>query len=115
MITVLPAGAVLLAGDALDVAQYAVRLAQDSRRRNGLPPSTALAKLAYALAAPGQSDSTDEPAEQPDFVDIGQAVQLLGVSPRTARRLARRLGGRMVGGRWLLDRQAVLEHAEGAS
>jgi hypothetical protein len=30
------------------------------------------------------------------------------------QRIAPRLGGRMVGGRWLLDRRAVEEHRDGS-
>ena len=33
----------------------------------------------------------------------------------TARRLAPKLGGRNIGGRWLLDRHAVAEHLQGAT
>ena len=109
----MPAGAVLLDGSALDAARYAVDVAQRARARNGLPRSVALARLAEALAAPGQEDSPDEPAGQPDLVTTEQAAEVLGVSLRSARRLAPRLGGRLVGGRWLLDRQAVAEHLEG--
>lgn len=109
----LPAGAVLLTGTALDVARYACDVAQRARARNGLPPSRDLARLADALAAPGQTDSADEPAGQGDYVTTDQAADLLHCSPRTARRLAPALGGRLVGGRWLLDRQAVAEHKEG--
>lgn len=108
-----PAGAVLLAGRDLDVLAYAVRLAQDARRRNGLPPSKALADLARAVAAPGHPDTPDEPPGQADLVNIEDAAAALGCSTRTARRLAPGLGGRKTGGVWLLDRQAILEHTEG--
>lgn len=104
---------VLLTGGALDAARYCVDVAQRARARNGLPPSVALARLAEALAAPGQEDNPDEPAGQPDLVTTEEAAEMLGVSLRTARRLAPLLGGRRIGGRWLLDRQAVTEHKEG--
>ena len=99
----LPAGALLLTGTALEACRYAVAVAQRARARNGLPPSTQLAQLGEALAAAGQTDSPAEPAG------------LLGCSERKARRLAPQLGGRLTGGRWLLDRVAVTEHLEGVN
>ena len=38
---------------------------------------------------------------------------MLGKSRRQVQRIANRLGGRLIGGRWLLDRRAVEEHIEG--
>lgn len=110
-----PAGAVLLDGPALDVARYAVTVAQRARARNGLPPSRALAGLADVLSPAGQADTPDEAPGEADDMTTAEAAELLGVSRRTARRLAPALGGRLVGGRWLLDRQAVTEHLEGAA
>lgn len=109
----LPPGAVLLDGDDLEVVAYAVSVTQAARRRNGLPPSHRLAALALLLAARGQEDSPAEPVGDADYMDTNEAATLLGCSPRTARRLAPKLGGRMVAGRLLLDRVAVTEHLEG--
>jgi hypothetical protein len=111
----LPAGALLLTGTALEACRYAVAVAQRARARNGLPPSTQLAQLGEALAAAGQTDSPAEPAGQPDNVTTSEAAALLGCSERKARRLAPQLGGRLTGGRWLLDRVAVTEHLEGVN
>ena len=36
---------------------------------------------------------------------------MLGLSPRQTRRIAKKLGGQIIGGRWLLDMQAIIEHA----
>lgn len=114
----IPAGAVLLTGRSLDAARYAVRLAQDARRRNGLPPSAALAELAGAVAdavaAPGHTDTPQGGPVEADLVNIEHAAAALGCSTRTARRLAPTLGGRKTGGVWLLDRQAILEHVRGS-
>ena len=52
---------------------------------------------------------------QVEAMTTHEAAALLGVSDRTARRLAPELGARRVGRAWLLDRAAVLEHAEGAT
>lgn len=109
----LPPGAVLLTGTALDAARYAVDVTQRARARNGLPPSSALARLAAALAAPGQTDTAEEAPGQGDYMTTDEAAHLLGCSTRQARRLAPALGGQLVGGRWLVDRLAVTEHTEG--
>ena len=111
----LPAGSVLLTGSALDAARYAVDVAQRARARNGLPPSTALARLAAALSPAGQTDNPNEPTGEADDMTTEEAARLLGCSPRQARRLAPALGGRLTGGRWLLDRVAVAEHTEEGS
>ena len=107
---------VLLTGSAIDAVVLAIELAQSARARNGLPPSTMFAALHQALSPTGQADIAQEPTEQScsrDMVPSVEAAQLLGCSPRQARRLAPSLGGSQVGGRWLLDRQAITEHVEG--
>ncbi|MFX1757245.1 helix-turn-helix domain-containing protein [Rhodococcus sp. As11] len=105
-------GVLLLTGDAVQALAYAVQVAQRARQRNGLPPSRALAALASAA---GQQDT--EPASaletEPEWITTEEAARMLGISDRQARRLAPRLGGRLTGGRWLLDRRAVTEHQEG--
>ncbi|MHA6511320.1 helix-turn-helix domain-containing protein [Tessaracoccus sp. Z1128] len=109
----MPPGAVLLTGPALDACRYAVGVAQDARRRNGLPPSTKLAQLAEALTAAGHTDTAEDADVQPDAMTTAEAAAQLGCSERTARRMAPALGGRNIGGRWLVDRLAVAEHLEG--
>ena len=107
---------VLLSGSAIDAVLYAVDVAQRARSRNGLPPSTMLAALREALSPTGQADILPEPAEEcgsRDRVPSAEAAQLLRCSPRQARRLAPTLGGERVGGRWVIDRQAITEHMEG--
>lgn len=109
----LPAGAVLLTGDALAAVRYAVTVAQRARARNGLPPSVALARLAAVVSPAGHADAPDEPAGESDYVTTDEAAALLGFSARQIRRLAPGLGGHIIGGRWLLDRRAVTEHIQG--
>lgn len=111
----IPAGALLLDGAALDAARYAVRVAQRARARNGLPPSVQLARLGEALSAAGPADAADDDHGQPDAMTTTEAAAQLGCSERQVRRMALRLGGQLVGGRWLLDRTAVSEHLEGKS
>lgn len=111
----LPAGAVLLADEDAAAALYAVEAAQRSRQRNGLPPLLSLTRLHAALAPPGHGASPTEPVGEPELVTTREAAELLRVSVRTVRRLAPGLGGRIVGGRLLLDRQAINEHTQGVT
>lgn len=110
----LPPGAVLFTGADLDAVCYCIDVTQRARRRNGLPPSVALARLAALLSPAGQADMPDETPGEADYMSTDEAAAALGCSPRQARRLAPLLGGRLVGGRWLVDRLAIAEHIEGA-
>lgn len=114
MITVVDR-AILLSGRNLEVIVYAVRVAQRDRARNGLPRSRDLDQLAAAVAqaAGGQSDSCEQVEVQADYISCSEAASILGCSERSVRRWAPGLGGQLVGGRWLVDRQAVVEHAAG--
>lgn len=105
-------GVLLLTGDAVQALAYAVTVAQRARARNGLPPSRALVALASAA---GQQDTQQAPALEDDteLITTEEAARMLNISNRQARRLAPALGGRLTGGRWLLDRRAVTEHQEG--
>lgn len=110
-------GVLLLTGDAVDALAYVVAVAQRVRRHNGLPDSRALAAL--AAAATGQPDSDDPHGDDPrdptttEWITTKEAAQMLECSDRQTRRLAPGLGGRLTGGRWLIDRHAVTEHLEG--
>ena len=111
----LPPGAILIADEDAAACLYAIETTQRTRRRNGLPPLASLARLHAALTAPGHADTPDEPPGEADTVTTRDAAALLRCSERTARRLAPKLGGRNIGGRWLLDRHAVAEHLQGAT
>ena len=111
----LPAGAVLIADEDAAACLYAIESAQRTRQRNGLPPLPSLARLRAALAPVGHADTPAEPVEEPELVTTREAAELLHKSARTVRRLAPGLGGRLVGGRLLLDRQAITEHQQGAT
>ena len=114
MITRIERG-VLLTGREIEVIVYAVRVAQRDRARNGLPRSRDLDQLAAAVtqAAVGQPDSGEQVEVQADYISCREAASILGCSERSVRRWAPGLGGQLVGGRWLVDRQAVVEHAAG--
>lgn len=109
--------AVVLTGEAARVALQAALIAIRSRRVNGLPESPAYRALATALAKSvnGHADVREVvveqhyPREQPQ-VPISQAAEQLGIGERQVRRLAPKLGGRKIGGRWFVDEHALTEH-----
>jgi hypothetical protein len=114
--------AVIISGNMLTTALRAVALADRTRRLNGMPDSGSNAALAQALraamAAGGQSDVPKTPIlhrvpQQHPTVTIEEAAHRLGLSRRQTRRLAPRLGGTMIAGRWLLDDDAIAEHIGG--
>ena len=119
---VVAGGAVVLTGDWLHTTRQAVLIAARTRRVNGLPASAAhnalTEALADAMAANGHADVPELvdvqrfPAELPT-VTVDDAAQQIGLSRRQTRRLAPRLGGKIIAGRWLLDQTAINEHKEG--
>ena len=114
--------AVILTGESVEAALQAVLIAVRARTRNGLSNSAthlALAKaLTTAMAANGHSD-VGEPAELHHYpqavptVTVAEAAKQLGLCERQVCRLASKLGGRKIGGRWLLEQEAIDEHKEG--
>jgi len=118
------AGAVvILTGESLRAALQAVLIAARVRTRNGLPNSAAhlaLAKaLGAAMSANGHSDVREPeelqhyPQQEPPTVTVAEAARQLGLSERQTRRRAPQLGGKRIGGVWLLDQDAIAEHKEG--
>ncbi len=114
-------GAVVLTGAAAESALQAVRIAIRARRVNGLSDAPAYRALAAALnaarSATGRTDISEHVGGQ-DFpieptVPARAAARQLGVSDRHIRRLAPRLGGRKIAGRWFLDETALAEHLKG--
>ncbi|WP_138999463.1 helix-turn-helix domain-containing protein [Rhodococcus zopfii] len=105
-------GVVLLTGDAVDALAYCVKVTQRARHRNGLPHNRTLEELA-AAAGHTDIDTTTELEAEPEYITTEEAAEMLHCSNRQARRLAPKLGGRLTGGRWLLDRHAVTDHLQG--
>ncbi|WP_454788510.1 helix-turn-helix domain-containing protein [Mycolicibacterium lutetiense] len=58
-------------------------------------------------AAPTQSDQDAD-----DLISTEQAAEILGCSPRHARRLSTDLDGYRVAGRWTYSRSTVTEYAQ---
>ena len=113
---------ILLDGPAVQAVLDALFIAENYRRYSGNSVGT-FSAIAQVLAAAlvsgsGQSDmGTDAEMEhvrlRQESVSIQAAAAMLELSPRQVRRLAPKLGGRIVGGRWLLDRIAITEHLHG--
>jgi hypothetical protein len=114
-------GVVIVHGTAARTLCEAVLIAERARRSSGLPLSrdyaTLAAELHAAMSATGQSDVRSAPDHDADVVtptvSIEQAAAELGLSKRQTRRLAPDLGGRIIAGRWFIDRTALTEHIEG--
>jgi len=107
--------AVILSGRWLAVARQALLVAQTARKRNGLAEcphyAALLDALTSALSPPRLPDTPDLPSSTPMTTEA--AAEVLGMSKRQVQRRAGQLGGRLVGGRWLLDPAAVHQHREG--
>lgn len=106
----------LLTGDAIELAAAAIAMAIQYRALEGRPPHRGLQSLLAECRPRPQGDKLDEAAGHPEtarMVPSAEAAEVLGLSPRQARRLAPKLGGQLVAGRWLVDRDALLEHRQG--
>ena len=103
----------------LDMAHFCARVtdavtAQDHPIRRWLP--ALLDKLTTELSTSKvghQSDSDTAELELDELITAAQAATILGRSRRQVQRIATSLGGRIVCGRWLFNRQTVEEYAEG--
>lgn len=115
--------AVTIRGAPLLASAYRATLAGIARRRRDGLPAGDLQELAWALrraheeamSAAGHKDARTPPPEAPcnsqhgDFVGSAAAAEILGTTPRTARRLARDgLDACRCGPVWLYRRTAVL-------
>lgn len=115
-------GVVVLHGDILPALLDALLIAARNRKLNGNPVSSTYGDIAQAIitamSAVGRSDvRTSAPpqsyVDDPPTVTVAEAARRLGLSERQTRRLAPRLGGRIIAGRWLLDAIAIDEHEKG--
>jgi hypothetical protein len=114
--------AVILTGDWLHTTLQTVLIAARTRRHNGLPITSADTALAQALtaavAANGHEDVPEPavlqhyPQTQPT-VTVEDGARQLNLSRRQTRRLAPKLGGKLIGGQWRLDQAAIDEHLRG--
>ncbi|WP_278264052.1 helix-turn-helix domain-containing protein [Nocardia sp. AG03] len=108
---------------ALDVnlAYFLAQQAAAAHRRAGRGVGNRLAAHIRALdglltAEDGTGATLDRGSSDTSGMSLLTAEQAsaeLGVSPRQARNLGRRIGGRKHAGRWLFDPAAVAEHRDG--
>lgn len=112
-------GVVLLSGDSIEAARFAVRVTIAARQRNGQRVPAEIAELARELSVYGQRDTTAEnvgnSGTQADWISTQEVARMLGISERQARRLAPELGGTLHAGRWLIDRTAVTHYRQRAA
>lgn len=112
-------GSVLLDPEDVPLLRYCVENAQSYRDRNGQPRLARLDALAAAMSAPGHPDIAIHPDRHAgpviETVSTAEASERLGISERQVRRIAPGLGGRLVGGVWILDALAVEQHREGST
>jgi hypothetical protein len=114
-------GVVVLTGPALKAARDSALIAAKHRKRSGIPYqnyATLACEFHAAMSAAGHSDVRSPPVskavtvEQPT-VPLAEAAARLRLSPRQASRLALKLGGDKIAGRWFVDETALNEHIEG--
>ncbi|MDV6292244.1 helix-turn-helix domain-containing protein [Rhodococcus aetherivorans] len=111
--------AVVITGPALADAYYLITAGMQYAHRSGYS-TTRFKPLQEALgAAVAQSrtrhnDVAPPPIDTdctPELIDVTEAAHMLALSKRQVQRIARSLDGRIIGGRWLFDRNAVSDYA----
>lgn len=97
-----------------------VLIAVKQRKLSGLSTQTFEAvacELAAAMASARHSDvrspAISNPVPMQPTVPLAEAAARLGKSHRQAQRLAPRLGGKKIAGRWFVDEIALRQHIEG--
>ena len=112
---------VLLSGPMVIAALRAVDLTLRALARNERPREPNLEALhtvlSECLSECPRPDTVNHTAEHTTsgcgLLSSCEAAGLLGCSARTVRRLAPRLGGERIAGRWMIDREALEEHVAG--
>ena len=106
--------AVNLRGDQLSWVGYAVRDVVARRRLACEPiPRELLFLHAQLTSVVGtENDSEEIELGMDDLVDTVGAAEILGCSPRWARRIAADLDGQRFAGRWVFHRNAVTGYAK---
>ncbi|MBU9764746.1 helix-turn-helix domain-containing protein [Mycobacterium sp. TNTM28] len=87
-----------------------------NRQRLGAPiPERVRDLLRYVSCRGHETDAAATQSDQDpdDLISTEQAAEILGCSPRHARRLTADLDGHRVAGRWTYSRTVVTEYAQG--
>lgn len=99
-------------------ALWALEELRRRRRLVGQPVPAALAELHTHLVMSAHGPHIEMPAapstSRPvEVIDAQEAAGILGVTARHVRRLAADLDGHRIAGRWVFNRQNVIDYAEG--
>lgn len=94
-------------------AARCVRIAlADCHRRRVKPDEQILAHAREVFRFVDEPDSARmQPSCSHDFIDAGQAAEILGCTPQHVRRIATDLDGIRVGRQLIFDRRTVTEYA----
>lgn len=103
-----------LDNDQVRAAFYCVAEVTRQRLLIGAPIPQWLRNIHHALSPTGQETVAPQvDSESPDeLIGTEQAAAILGLHPRTVRRIATDLDGQIVANRWCFTRTAVTEYAE---
>lgn len=119
---VLSGSAVVLRGESLALVLDAVLRIANAKHRSGLPIGRYRDLAAALVAARGHESGHADMVSGPVFhageeprIPLAEAAAALGKSTRQTRRLAPKLGGRLIGNRWYVSETALREHIEGKS
>jgi len=88
-----------------------------TRQRSGEPIPEWLRRhyrrLDAAMSRPGHESGSDgEQLEDDTLITARETAELPGKSKRQCQRIAADLDGKIIGGRWLFSRAAVIDYAE---
>lgn len=99
----------------VQAAVYALAEFKRRRRIVGQPIPTAVAELHTHLlmSACGPEPPPAQRQSTPEQVDTLQAADLLGITPRHVRRIAADLDGQRIAGRWIFNRNNIIDYREG--
>lgn len=103
-----------LDNDQVRACFYCVAEVTRQRLLVGAPIPQWLRSIHLALSPTGQETvALQLDSESPDeLIGTEQAAAILGLHPRTVRRIATDLDGQIVANRWCFTRTAVIEYAE---
>lgn len=111
----------LVTGQSFRALKFLVNQERQRILREKGQVSPILERMSEVMSDRPQSDTSpnhhkhNEIADPRKLLSAGEVAKRLGTSDRHVRRLAPKLGGYLVGGRWLIDEQAVQDHIQGSS
>jgi hypothetical protein len=101
-------------------ALYCAAAVIRARQRSGQPipdwlrQHHAQIEAEFGMSRSGhETPTTAGQLEQDELITAKEAAEVLGCTKRQCQRIAPDLNGQLIGGRWLFNRSAVVEYAEG--